>query len=128
MTQRIVQFTISQTSKVIALLYGMFGFIFWAISLFISLAQTGQIPQNNYFLLFPVLMPVLGYLFTLIGCALYNRIAAWIGGIEFVVAKVMLPEVIQCPGCNAELALNDRERTEEKFVCSACQETFIVKD
>lgn len=40
----------------------------------------------------------------------------------------MLPEEIQCPECGANLTLTEAERTERKFKCSACQETFSVKD
>jgi ssDNA-binding Zn-finger/Zn-ribbon topoisomerase 1 len=39
----------------------------------------------------------------------------------------ILPEEIQCPDCGADLKLNEQERTERKFACPVCKETFMVK-
>ena len=40
----------------------------------------------------------------------------------------ILPEEIQCPDCGANLILTDTERTERKFKCTTCSETFSVKN
>lgn len=39
----------------------------------------------------------------------------------------ILPEEIKCPDCGADLKLNEQERTERKFACPVCKETFVVK-
>jgi rubredoxin len=40
----------------------------------------------------------------------------------------MLPEEILCPDCGASLKLSQKERTEKKFACPVCKETFLVKE
>lgn len=40
----------------------------------------------------------------------------------------ILPEEIQCPDCGAELKLDEIARTEKRFTCSVCNESFVIKD
>ena len=82
----IKSFKIFQTAKVIAVLYVIFGFVEGAI-LAITLPLSPHPPhfKGTLFILIgvPILFGVLGFIFTVIGCWLYNIVAARIGGIAF---------------------------------------------
>lgn len=84
MVQRLSRFSVGQTAKVIGLLYGLIAVIFIPILYLINEMS----PQKDSFglgvvLLLPVLYGLFGYVFTAIGCALYNWVAGKVGGIEF---------------------------------------------
>jgi hypothetical protein len=53
-----------------------------------SVSQPGvpNFPPGIFFLLFPLLYLIVGYIGTLIFCALYNLVARFTGGIEFETA------------------------------------------
>jgi len=128
MKQRIVRFSVRQTSKVVVILYGIFC-IFLILPLVIaSLTQSGQSLGIGLMLIVLVFYLALGYIFTIIACWLYNTISRWAGGIEVTTEMVILPEEIKCPICQEELKLKEDERIEEKFSCPKCKGTFIIKD
>ncbi len=83
MAQRISRFSVGQTSKVLAVLYGLGAII--AIP-FLWLANTVTPPEEQigigFLLLFPILYAVLMFIITAIGCVLYNWVARMLGGIE----------------------------------------------
>jgi hypothetical protein len=83
MVQRLSRFSIGQTAKVLGLLYGLMGLIFLPFFLLATMVA----PSDNGFgvgfaLALPILYGVLGFIFTAIGCALYNWVARKVGGIE----------------------------------------------
>ena len=82
----IKSFKIFQTAKVITVLYVIFGFVEDAI-LAITFPHSPHPPhfKGTLFILIgvPILFGVLGFIFTVIGCWLYNIVAARIGGIAF---------------------------------------------
>jgi hypothetical protein len=82
----IKSFKIFQTARVIAVLYVIFGFVEGVI-LAITLPSSPHPPhfKGTLFILIgvPILFGVLGFIFTVIGCWLYNIVAARIGGIAF---------------------------------------------
>src|SRR5688500_12174547 len=82
MKQQIKRFSILQTAKVLGILYAILGLLFFPIFLLATLVD----PQNSFGLAFAFLMPafyaLIGFVGTIIGCAIYNWIAGWVGGIE----------------------------------------------
>lgn len=85
MVQRIRRFSIGQTAKVMGILYALMGLIFAPIFLFVALSA----PQGTtgpwgvgVAVVLPVLYGVFGFIFVALGCALYNWVAGWMGGIE----------------------------------------------
>ncbi len=84
MVQRLSSFSIGQTAKVLGVLYGLMGLIFVP---FFVLAATFLPNRDGGFgigfaLALPVIYGAMGFIFTAIGCALYNWVAGMVGGIE----------------------------------------------
>jgi len=82
--QQLRRFSIGQTAKVVGVLYALMGLIFLPFLLIVSLVS----PKGTGFgvgfaLALPILYGVCGFIFTAIGCALYNWVAGMVGGIEF---------------------------------------------
>jgi transmembrane protein DUF3566 len=80
---RIRRFGVAQTAKVVGILYALMGIAL--IPLF--LVATLFAPNRSGFSLgfaamWPVIYGVTGFIFTAIGCALYNVVADLVGGIE----------------------------------------------
>jgi hypothetical protein len=100
MTHRLKRIAPLQAGKIFAVLYGCMGLIFLP---FIALAailgafaqhaqstQTGPAVAIGGMLLgmgiaMPIIYAVMGFIIGLIGAALYNLIAGWVGGLEFEV-------------------------------------------
>lgn len=82
MRQQVSHISVHQTAKVLAIIYGVLGLIF---SPLIWLASRGD-PQSGMpvwlMVFFPVLYAIFGYVATAIGAAVYNAVAARMGGIE----------------------------------------------
>jgi hypothetical protein len=85
MVQRLSSFSVGQTAKVLGLLYGLMGFLTVPVIIMAGIL----IPQRNgpgfgigYALTIPVLYGCMGFVFTAIGCSLYNWVARMVGGIE----------------------------------------------
>ena len=81
---RIDRFGIGQTAKVLGILYALMGLVF--VPFFLIAAMFTPSEEAGFGLGFAVTMPILyglaGFVFTAIGCALYNLVAGWVGGIE----------------------------------------------
>ena len=83
MVQRIDRFSVGQSAKVVGVLYALMGLVFVPFFLLASLFAPRQAGFGAGFaLLLPILYGVAGFVFTAIGCALYNLVAGWVGGIE----------------------------------------------
>jgi hypothetical protein len=83
MVHRLSRFSVGQTAKVLGLLYALIAVIL-APLLYLA---TMQSPEEDRFsaglaLAFPILYGLFGFVFTAIGCALYNWVAGKVGGIE----------------------------------------------
>lgn len=83
MPQQIRRFGIGQTAKVIAVLYVLVG----ALLVPFVLIGAAFSPRESHFsgglaLALPIIYGVCGFIFTAIGCAIYNFIAGFVGGIE----------------------------------------------
>jgi len=83
MVQRLNRFSIAQTAKVLGILYAVMGLIFLPFFLLVTLFSPNQ---SGFGIGFAILLPLLygaaGFIFTAIGCALYNWVAGMVGGIE----------------------------------------------
>jgi hypothetical protein len=84
MTQRIRRFGVGQTAKVFGLLYGIIGLVFVPIfALMATFApQEGAGFGLGFAFAMPVIYAVIGFISAAIGCAIYNAVAGWVGGIE----------------------------------------------
>ena len=80
---RIERFGIGQTAKVLGVLYGLMGLVFVP---FFLLATMFTPSESRFGLGFAIMLPILygvaGFVFTAVGCWLYNLVAGWVGGIE----------------------------------------------
>jgi hypothetical protein len=83
MRQQITNFSVHQTAKVLAVLYGLMGLVFVPIFLVINtVSPDGEGIRPGLLILFPLLYAAFGYCFVAIGCAFYNFVAGRVGGIE----------------------------------------------
>jgi hypothetical protein len=83
MVQRLSRFSIGQTAKVLGLLYGLMGLIFVPFFLLATMfSPDGPGFGVGFALAIPILYGLIGFVFTAIGCALYNWVATKVGGIE----------------------------------------------
>lgn len=83
MEQRIRRFGVGQTAKVLGVLYGLLGLVFTPFFFLMSAASPDSFPFGfGFAILFPVMYAVMGFIMVALGCALYNLVAGWVGGIE----------------------------------------------
>jgi len=81
--QQIRRFGIGQTAKVVAVLYALMGLVFVPIFLVANRFSPNQTGLGTGFVVaIPIIYGVLGFIFTALGCAIYNLVAGWVGGIE----------------------------------------------
>jgi hypothetical protein len=90
MKKQIVRISIIQSSKIVTLLYTLLGFIYTLIGIPLAIfATTPQMQIIGIVYCFgPVFMAVLGFIFFVIGAAIYNLLASRVGGFEFEVKDV----------------------------------------
>jgi hypothetical protein len=85
MAQRIRRFGVGQTAKVFGLLYAIVGLVFVPIfamvATFAPRESTGGLGLG-FAVAMPVLYGIMGFISAAIGCAIYNVVAGWVGGIE----------------------------------------------
>jgi len=77
---RITRFSILQTGKLLAVLYGFIALILVPFALLSVLVGHGR--ESGPFCIMIVLYPVLGFIGGVIGAALYNLAAHLVGGLE----------------------------------------------
>lgn len=80
-----------QAGKILAILYGIMGLLFMPVFMMIS-AIGANLPSEQrvgmmafgmgMMLFMPVIYAVMGFVFGVLGAALYNVIAKWVGGFE----------------------------------------------
>jgi len=83
MPQQIRRFGVAQTAKVAGVLYALIGVVLLPFLLIAAMFS----PDKNGFgagfaLAIPILYGVLGFITTAIGCAIYNFVAGYVGGVE----------------------------------------------
>ena len=87
MAQRIARFGTFQTAKVMAVLYALMGAVFIPIFLLASMFSPEIAALGiGFAILAPIFYGVCGFIFVAIGCAIYNLVAKFTGGIEVELA------------------------------------------
>lgn len=81
-------------AKITGVLYALMGLLIGGIFSLISMVGSAFAPQGTdmgpmgmmfgaaAIIIFPIFYGVLGFIFSLIGAALYNLVAGWVGGVE----------------------------------------------
>ena len=91
MAQRISRFSIGQSAKFLGVLYLLFGLLFVPFFLVMGMFAPDEagFPFGTIFAVaMPVMYGVFGVIGGVIGAALYNLVAGWIGGIEVEIDQV----------------------------------------
>jgi hypothetical protein len=89
MKKQIIRISILQSSKIVVALYFFLGCLYTLIGIPMAVFGTHQIRIMGIIYCFgPVLMAILGFIFFALGAAIYNLLAAWLGGFEFEVKDV----------------------------------------
>lgn len=84
MRYRIANISVLQTSKVIAILYALFGLCFMPFGCFFLVAdEPGMRIAALLYLFLPIIYGVFGFIMVAIGSLIYNALAPRIGGVEF---------------------------------------------
>jgi hypothetical protein len=87
-TSQIRSFSVHQTSMMIAVVYfviSLFLVPFLLIPIFTSPSPS---PATYLMVLIPIPYAILGYIFTAIGCLIYNWLASKIGGIQVTTEEI----------------------------------------
>ena len=91
MKKQITRISILQSSKIVTALYALIGLIYTLIGI-LMLAFGGEEPAMKViaiiYILAPLWMAILGFIFFAIFAAIYNLLAKRLGGIEFEVTDV----------------------------------------
>ncbi len=83
MVQQLRRFSIFQTAKVVGVLYALMGLIFIPFFLLASLFSPKAAAFGiGFAIALPIAYGICGFIFSAIGCALYNWVAGMVGGIE----------------------------------------------
>jgi ABC-type arginine transport system permease subunit len=86
MKQQVARFSPHQNGKVLAVLTAVLSLIFVVPLMFLAsfAAPKGTAPPTFiFFLVFPIVYLAIGYVSIVVGCAVYNVMFKYIGGIEF---------------------------------------------
>ena len=88
MRQQVRSFGVGQTAKVFGVLYALMGVLFLPFFLLVAMFSPSQ---NGFGVGLAVFLPILygvgAFVFTAIGCFIYNLVAGWVGGIEVELAE-----------------------------------------
>jgi cyanate permease len=81
---QIRRFGIGQTAKVAGVLYALMGLLVAPFFLIAGKLSPESTPRfgTGFALALPILYGACGYVFVAIGCAIYNFVAGFVGGIE----------------------------------------------
>jgi len=88
MRTQIKRISIMQTSKVVAIIYPIFGLIHTMIGIWMLTSPEQPNWLGILFHFIPIILGILGFVFSVIGCLLYNLIASKVGGVEFILEDV----------------------------------------
>ncbi|CAN5707112.1 hypothetical protein BH11VER1_BH11VER1_12720 [soil metagenome] len=89
MKKQLIRISVLQSSKIMAALYVLMGFLYTLIGIPMIIFGGKEIQIVGVIYLFmPVLMGVLGFIFFAIFSAVYNLLAKWLGGFEVEVKDI----------------------------------------
>jgi hypothetical protein len=87
MITRIKRFSILQAGKMLAIIYFCFSFI---VLPFLLIPRLGNLKRCLPLLLIIIIYPVVGFIGGIIGAAVYNMVAKYIGGLEITIEQQQL--------------------------------------
>jgi hypothetical protein len=89
MKKQVVRISVLQSSKIVTALYVIFGFIYSLIGI-LMLIFGGQNLRTMgiFYILMPIIMAILGFIFFIIFAALYNFLVKYLGGIEVQIKNI----------------------------------------
>ena len=88
MRTQIKRISIMQTSKVIAIIYPIFGLIHTMIGIWMLTSPKQPNWLGILFIFIPIILGILGFGFSVIGYLFYNFIASKVGSVEFILENV----------------------------------------
>ena len=88
MRTQIKRISIMQTSKVVAIIYPILGLIHTMIRIWMLTSPEQRNWLGILYISIPIILGILGFVFSVIGCLLYNLIASKVGGVEFILKDV----------------------------------------
>jgi hypothetical protein len=87
--KQLIRISILQSSKIMTALYVLMGFIYTLIGIPMIIFGDGQLRMIGIiYLLMPVIMGIIGFIFFVIFAAIYNLLAQWLGGFEFEIKDI----------------------------------------
>ena len=91
MKKQITRISILQSSKIVTVLYILFGFIYTLVGVpMIIFSQGNRALQimGIVYTAMPIIAGILGFIFFVISSAIYNLLASWLGGFEFETKEI----------------------------------------
>ena len=89
MKKQLIGISVLQSSKIMTALYVLMGFIYTLIGIPMIIFGEGQVRLIGIiYLLMPVIMGIVGFVFFVIFAAVYNILAQWLGGVEVEVKNI----------------------------------------
>jgi len=89
MKKQLIRISILQSSKIMTALYVLMGFIYTLIGVPMIIFGGEQIKiMGIIYLLMPIIMGVVGFIFFVIFAAIYNLLAKWLGGFEIEIKNI----------------------------------------
>ena len=89
MKKQLISISVLQSSKIVTVLYVLMGFIYTLIGIpMVIFGGSGLRIMGIIYLLGPVFMGILGFIFFAIFAAIYNLLAKWLGGFEFEIKNI----------------------------------------
>jgi len=83
MKKQLVRISVLQSSKIVTALYVIFGFIYSLIGILVLIFGGQNLrTMGIFYILMPIIMAILGFIFFIIFAALYNFLVKYLGGIE----------------------------------------------
>lgn len=83
MKKQITNISPVQTAKVFAVLYFIMSIPFVALMAISFAFAPAPRPPMGFLLAFPFIYLIFGFIFTALGAWVYNKVAGWVGGIEY---------------------------------------------
>jgi hypothetical protein len=89
MKKQMVRISVLQSSKIVTALYVIFGFLYTLIGiLMLILGGQNLRTMGIIYILMPLIMAILGFVFFIIFAALYNFLVKYLGGIEVQIKNI----------------------------------------
>lgn len=84
MKKQLTHIEVLQSSKIMTALYVLMGFVYTLVGVPMVLFGDGGVRLAGFaYLLMPVIMGVVGFVFFVVFAAVYNQLVRWLGGVEF---------------------------------------------